>query len=69
MKLQTKLGALEIETEDIITFPRGILGFSDYRQYVIVEQTEGVFNFLQSVDEPSLAFVIMIPELWTWTIL
>lgn len=63
MKLQTKLGTLEIETEDIITFPRGILGFSDYRQYVIVEQTEGFFSFLQSVDEPSLAFVIMIPEL------
>jgi len=30
---------------------------------VIVEQEEGFFSFLQSVDEPGLAFVIMIPEL------
>ncbi|NLJ73818.1 MAG: flagellar assembly protein FliW [Firmicutes bacterium] len=63
MKLQTKLGSLDIKEEDIITFPRGILGFADYRQYVIVEQEEGFFSFLQSVDEPGLAFVIMIPEL------
>ncbi|HHY15868.1 MAG TPA: flagellar assembly protein FliW [Firmicutes bacterium] len=63
MKLQTRLGTLEIEEKDIITFPVGLLGFSEYHRYVLVEREEGFFNFLQSVDEPSLTFVLMLPEL------
>lgn len=63
MKLQTRLGALKIEEKDIINFSVGLLGFSDYHRYVLVEQKEGFFNFLQSVDEPDLTFVLMLPEL------
>jgi len=47
----------------IISFPRGILGFADYHRYIILEQEQSVFSFLQSVDEPSLSFVVIMPEL------
>lgn len=63
VKLETRLGTLEIKEENIIDFPLGLLGFSQYHRYVVVEQEEGFFSFLQSLDEPALTFVIMIPEL------
>ena len=52
-----------MDEEKIIHFPVGILGFSEYHRYVIVEQEGSVFSFLQSVDEPDLSFVVIMPEL------
>ncbi|NLM42138.1 MAG: flagellar assembly protein FliW [Firmicutes bacterium] len=63
MELKTKFGAISVEEDQIIYFPRGILGFADYHRYVLVERTDSVFSFLQSVDEPSLTFVVIMPEL------
>ncbi|HHT36127.1 MAG: flagellar assembly protein FliW [Candidatus Wallacebacter cryptica] len=64
MKIETtRFGTLEVDPEQIIDFPEGILGFEDYHQFVIVEQPESMFCFLQSVEEPWLCFVIMMPEL------
>ena len=53
-ELQTKIGTLQIQEEDIIQFPTGILGFADIHRYVLVEQEESFFSFLQSVDEYSV---------------
>jgi len=63
VELMTKLGTLQVDEEKIIHFPVGILGFSEYHRYVIVEQEGSVFSFLQSVDEPDLSFVVIMPEL------
>ncbi|MDI9459489.1 MAG: flagellar assembly protein FliW [Bacillota bacterium] len=63
MELKTKFGPVQVEENMIISFPRGILGFADYHRYIILEQEQSVFSFLQSVDEPSLSFVVTMPEL------
>ena len=63
MELKTKFGPVQVEENMIISFPRGILGFADYHSYIILEQEQSVFSFLQSVDEPSLSFVVIMPEL------
>lgn len=63
VELQTKFGPITVTEDEIIFFPRGILGFADYRRYVLVEQKDSVFSFLQSVDEPDLSFVVIMPEL------
>lgn len=63
MELQTKIGTIEVDKSKIIHFPIGILGFADYHHYVVVDQENSVFGFLQSVDEPDLSFVIIMPEL------
>ncbi len=63
MELQTKIGALQIKEEDIINFPVGLLGFGDLHQYIIVKKEDSLFSFLQSVDEPDLTFVLIMPEL------
>jgi len=64
MKIETKyFGELELEEKDIIDFPKGLLGFEDVRQYIIIDNPDsgGVFKWLQAVDMPELAFVIVNP--------
>ena len=66
MKLHTKnFGLLEIEEEKIIAFPEGIPGFEEEKEFVIInnEDEENPFCWLQSVNNPDLAFVITTPFL------
>ncbi|HEU4685417.1 MAG TPA: flagellar assembly protein FliW [Nitrospira sp.] len=58
----TRFGRFEVNEESIVTFPSGLLGFLDQRRYVILDHdTDAPFKWLQSVDEPGLAFVIIDP--------
>ncbi len=59
----TRFGELEIDPQDIIEFPLGILGFETYSRYVILKQQDSLFTLMQSVDEPWLCFVLIMPEL------
>lgn len=62
----TRFGSLEVPDETIITFPSGLLGFPDQQRYVILDHdTEAPFKWLQSVEEPDLAFVLMDPATFT----
>jgi flagellar assembly factor FliW len=48
-----------------VTFPSGLLGFPEQQRYVILDHdTEAPFKWLQSVEEPALAFVILDPALF-----
>lgn len=61
----TRFGSFEIPDESILTFPSGLLGFSEQQRYVILDHdTEAPFKWLQSVDEPGLAFVILDPAIF-----
>jgi len=59
----TRFGHVEIDEKLIITLPQGILGFEDFKRYCILDHIdkESPFKWLQSVDDPSLAFVITDP--------
>ena len=59
----TRFGQVEIDGNLIITLPEGILGFEDCRRYIILDHLdkESPFKWLQSVEDPSLAFVITDP--------
>jgi flagellar assembly factor FliW len=60
----SRLGTLEIKEESVLTFPSGLLGFPESRRYVILDHdTAAPFKWLQSLDEPGLAFVIIDPDL------
>lgn len=64
MKLRTKnFGEIEIDEQKIIDFPEGLLGFEEEKQFVIIntEDEENPFQWLQSVTNPNLAFVIINP--------
>jgi len=60
----TRFGEVRIDLSRIIHFPEGILGFPDEKRFVILEHKPGSpFCWLQSVDTPELAFVMMDPLL------
>ncbi|MCS6896892.1 MAG: flagellar assembly protein FliW [Nitrospira sp.] len=63
--VSSRFGTFEVEEERVLTFPSGLLGFSESRRYVILDHdTEAPFKWLQSLDEPAVAFVIMDPDLF-----
>ena len=66
MKVNTlRFGELELDENQIFTFPMGILGFASMKSFVIIEQEDQhPFKWLQSVDDPSTAFVLSDPLLF-----
>ena len=66
MKVNTlRFGELELDENQIFTFPMGILGFVSMKSFVIIEQEDQhPFKWLQSVDDPSTAFVLSDPLLF-----
>ena len=61
----TRFGVIEIAEDRVITFPRGLLGFPDKTRYCLLEPGEDAcFFWLQSLDDPSLAFVVTDPSLF-----
>ncbi|NGZ95384.1 MAG: flagellar assembly protein FliW [Nitrospira sp. WS110] len=59
----TRFGSFEVSDESVVTFPSGLLGFPEQQRYVILDHdTEAPFKWLQSIEEPDLAFVLMDPS-------
>ncbi len=63
MKLQTsRFREIEVQDSDIITLPEGLVGFPELTRYVILDHdTDSPFKWLQSVDDGTMAFVIISP--------
>lgn len=58
----TRFGTIEYTDEDILTLKDGPLGFPGLERFVVVSHKEGsVFRWLQSIDDPSLAFLVLDP--------
>jgi flagellar assembly factor FliW len=66
MLIQTsRFGPVEIDDSRIIEFPAGLLGFSSYRKFALLQPDDnGVFFWLQSTESADLAFVVTDPALW-----
>lgn len=55
-------GDIVVREDQIITFSPGLLGFGELRRYVLIEHgQESPFLWLQCVDKPELAFVVIDP--------
>ncbi len=67
MRIQTsRFGAIEITEEDQIRFPEGLLGFNALRNFVLLDDPhDEIFAWLQSCEEPAIAFPVLEPELFT----
>lgn len=68
MKVQTKwFGEIDTSEDKIITFEKGIIGFEEYKKYIIVfdaqKEAESSIMWLQSLDDAALALPVMKPEL------
>ncbi|MBK9188990.1 MAG: flagellar assembly protein FliW [Phycisphaerales bacterium] len=61
----TRFGVITIADDRVITFEKGLLGFSQYTKFCLLEPGEDAcFFWLQSIEEPSLAFVVTDPSLF-----
>ncbi len=66
MKIEgTRFGIIEFEQDDVVQFGEGLIGFPELRQYVLLNhKPESPFRWLQSLEEPSLAFLVTDPIPW-----
>lgn len=61
----TRFGELEIDEGHIIYMPEGLLGFCHCKSFIILEHdVDSPFKWYQSIDDPSLAFIIVDPYLF-----
>jgi flagellar assembly factor FliW len=61
----TRFGEIEFPEEVALSLPGGILGFPDDRRYILLEHNieSSPFRWLQSLDSPELAFIVVDPAL------
>ena len=58
-----EFGQIEIKDDDIIEFPKGLPGFPEEDEFVLLPlNDESPFIIMQSVNEPGLAFVTIEPS-------
>ncbi len=55
------LGPLDIRAETIFTFPAGLPGFVSLRHFALVDTQRDDLVWMQSVDDPSLTFLLADP--------
>jgi flagellar assembly factor FliW len=60
MKMDTtRFGEIEIVDEFVFDFVGPIIGFDDYKKYILLDYDENsCFKWLQSMDNPNLAFPV-----------
>ncbi|HET6451722.1 MAG TPA: flagellar assembly protein FliW [Spirochaetia bacterium] len=63
MKVQTKAyGEIEVEDQQRVGFPRGLFGFEELREFVLMDATQPPFYWLQSLERVEVAFVLIDPR-------
>lgn len=62
----SRFGLVSITSDDVIQFPEGLLGFNELHRFVLLDDpSDEIFAWLQSCDEPGIAFPLLEPELFT----
>ncbi len=54
-------GRISIQEQQIVHFPRGLFGFEERHDYALLDSTTPPFYWLQSLEDPSLAFILINP--------
>ncbi|OAB42936.1 flagellar assembly protein FliW [Paenibacillus glacialis] len=57
----TAWGEIEVDSEQVYLFAKGLSGFEEETEFVIFRPEEGPFCYLQSVREPKLSFMLSDP--------
>lgn len=61
----TRFGELKVREDDVITLPSGLIGFPELKKYVLLDHDkESPFKWLQSLEDGSIAFVLINPLLF-----
>ncbi len=59
----TRFGSLAVDVDDLLHFPRGVMGFEDCQHWVLLADTKNAaVGWLQSADRPAVALAVVSPR-------
>lgn len=63
MRIETlRFGNIEVNEESVYSFPEGVLGFPELKKFALINHNEdSIFLWLQSCENPAVAFPIVDP--------
>jgi len=60
--INTRFGDVEYKQEEILNFPLGLIGFENLHDFIVMpNKKEGPLFWIQSLEEPEIAFVVTDP--------
>ncbi len=61
----TRFGELQVNKEDVINFPEGLLGFESLKRFFIVDPGDStLILWLQSIEDSQIAFPVIEPKIF-----
>lgn len=61
----SRFGEIEVKKADVIELPSGLIGFPELKEFVLLDHDkDSPFKWLQSLDDGSIAFVLINPLLF-----
>ena len=61
-KINTRFGEVEYDPDNLLHFPAGLIGLPNLRNFIVMpNKKQGPLFWIQSVDEPDIAFVLTDP--------
>lgn len=59
----TRFGTIEFQPDDVLLFPQGIIGFEQYRHWILAGDAEiASLAWLQNLSQPDLAVAVVSPR-------
>ncbi len=60
--IDTRFGEVEYDPENLLIFPAGLIGFPTLHSFIVMpNKKQGPLFWIQSVDDPDIAFVLTDP--------
>lgn len=61
----SRFGEIEVKKDDVIELPSGLIGFPELKEFVLLDHDkDSPFKWLQSLDDGTIAFVLINPLLF-----
>ncbi len=61
--INTRFGEVEYDPNNLLHFPAGMIGFPTLHDFIVMpNKKEGPLFWIQSIDEPDIAFVLTDPS-------
>ena len=61
-EIRSRLGMVEVKSDEVIRFPRGLIGFEQLHEFALLQIKEGSpFLLLQSLEEERLGLIVADP--------
>ncbi|WP_319588659.1 flagellar assembly protein FliW [uncultured Desulfobulbus sp.] len=62
-KLTSRFGEIEYDPQNSIHFPDGLIGFETLHDFIVIpNRKEGPLFWIQSIDDPEVAFIVTDPS-------